>query len=257
MRRFACLIALAALAACSSESTAPASTESLDDLAVDLVQQFDATNAAAMDRAGIGGSEFPDSLKLTAEQKARIQALHDAYQVANQADLAALRAIELEVQAAIKAGKTREQVVAILAKAEPIRARLSASMAKLQADIWAVYTPAQQAWITSRGRGDASCSRDILKLLTPEQARQIAALKDAFAESVKGHLATIKAVGEEARAAAQAGATREQVNAILRKADAAMAAIQQAERRLAAAILDVLTREQKNNACLVRVLTGA
>lgn len=255
MKRFACLIALATLAACSSDSTAPATSEALDDLSVDLVQQYDATSASAMDRAGIGASEFPDSLKLTAEQKAQIQALHDAYKAANQADLAALRAIEAEAQAAIKAGKTREEVKAILAKAQPILARLATALAKLQRDIWAVYTPAQQAWITSKGRGDA-CSRDVLKGLTAEQTRQIAALKAAFAESVQGHLATIKAVHEEARAAVQAGASREQVAAILRKADAAMDAIKQAERRLAASILALLTPEQKNNACLVRLLIG-
>lgn len=255
MKRLACLIALATLAACSSESTAPVATESLDDLSVELVQQYDATAASALDRAGIGGSEFPDSLKLTAEQKAQIQALHDAYKAANQADLAALRAIEAEVHAAIKAGKSREQVKAILAKAEPILARLATAMAKLQRDIWAVYTPAQQAWINGKGRGD-TCSRDVLKSLSAEQTRKIAELKAAFAESVKGHLETIKKVHEEARAAAQSGATREQVAAILRKADAAMEAIKQAERRLAASIMELLTPDQKKNACLVRLLIG-
>jgi Spy/CpxP family protein refolding chaperone len=255
MKRFACLIAFAFLAACSKDTTAPATNESLDDLSVDLIQQYDATGASAMDRAGIGASDFPDTLKLTAEQKARIQALHEAYQAANQADLAALRAIKVEAEAAIKAGKSREQVRAILARADPIMARLATAMAKLQRDIWAIYTPGQQAWITGKGRNDV-CSRDVLKSLTAEQSKKIADLKAAFTESVKGHLETIKKVGAEARAAAQAGASREQVAAILRKADAAMEAVKQAERRLAASIMELLTPEQKKNTCLVRLLIG-
>ncbi|MBK8058206.1 MAG: hypothetical protein IPK33_10065 [Gemmatimonadetes bacterium] len=43
---------------------------------------------------------------------------------------------------------------------------------------------------------------------------------------------------------------------ILAKADAAMQAVKAAEERLSAQILALLTPEQRNNACLVRMLTG-
>ncbi len=254
MKRLTALLALAAVVACSSDTTAPAA-ESLDDISTDLVQQYDATSAAAIDRAGIGGSEFPDSLQLTAEQKAKIQALHDAYHAANAADLAALKAIELEARAAITAGQSREQVMAILAKAAPILERLESSKRKLQADILAVYTPAQVAWLNRRGTGD-TCRANVLNQLRPEQVQAIRELRTAFTEAVKGYIATIRTVNEEARAAKQAGASAEEVRRILAKADAALEAVKQAERRLAAAILDLLTPQQKANACLVRLLIG-
>lgn len=256
MKRFVSLIALAALTACSAESTAPRASEAVDDTSVDLVQQFDATGAAAMDRAGIGGSELPDNLKLTAEQKARIQALHDAFHAANAADLAALKAIEGELKAAIAAKKDRAAIAAILAKAEPIRARLSVAFARLQREIWSVYTAEQQAWITSKGRGDSACRPDVVSKLSAAQVARIRELKSAFGESVKEFHVTIKKVHEEARAAAQAGATREQVAAILARAEPALTALKAAERRLATAILEVLTPEQKANACLVKALIG-
>lgn len=256
MRRFPLVIAITLLAACAGDGTAPAAPEDLSDVNIELVQQYDATSAAAVDRAGIGGSEFPDSLKLTAEQKAKIQALHEAWRAANAADLAALAAIEAEAKAAIAAGKSRAEVMAILAKAEPIRLRLATAYAKLQLDIMAVYTPAQLAWIKGQRPGGDSCRPDVLSSLRPEQVKQIRELKAAFTEAVKGYIETIRAVHEEARAAAQAGASREEIKRILAKADAAMAAITQAERRLAAAILEVLTPEQKANPCLVRALIG-
>lgn len=256
MKRFACLIAIAALAACSTESTAPRASESLDITSVDLVQQFDATGAAAMDRAGIGGSELPDNLKLSAEQKARIQALHDAFTASNAADLASLKKIEGDLKAAMSAGKDRAAIAAILARAEPIRVRLSAAFARLQRDVWSAYTAEQQAWIASKGRGETACRPDVMNQLTAPQVARIRELKGAFGQSVMGFVMTIKKIHEEARAAAQAGASREQVGAILARAEPALEALKAAERRLAASILDVLTPAQKANACLVRALIG-
>ncbi len=256
IQRIACLIALSALAACSSESTAPAVQEPASTSAVDLIQQFGATSAAAMDRGGIGGSEFPADLKLTAEQKAKIQALHDAFQKNHESDLTALKAVEQEVKAAVAAGKSRADIAAIITKAQPIMLRLAAAFAQLQRDVWAIYTPAQQAWITAKGRGEAACRPDVISQLTADQITKIRSLKAAFGEAVKGDLETIRKVNEEARAAKQGGASREEVAKILAKADAAMTALAAAEKRLASAILDVLTPAQKANACLVRALIG-
>ena len=175
MKRLVPLLALAALAACASDAGSPAAPAPLaaDAIRVDLTSQFDATMAAALDRAGIGGSEFPDSLALTAEQKARIQALHAAFQQAHAADLAALKAIEAEARAAIAAKKPRDQVAAILARGAPIMARLMLAMAQLQRDVWAVYTAAQQAWITARMRAAAACPADVLSQLTEAQVQKL------------------------------------------------------------------------------------
>ncbi len=256
MKRIACIIALAVLTACSSDTTAPAAEELLSGINTDLVQQYDATNASAMDRSGIGGSAFPDSIALTTEQKAKIQALHEAYRSANAADLAALAAIEAELKAAIRAGKPRAELAAILARAEPIHGRLRAALARLHSDIMAVYTPAQLAWLNNRGRDDKACRPDVLNSLSEAQVQKIRTLKAEFTEAVKGYVAAIQKVNEEARAAAQSGASREEIRKILEKAKAPLEALAKAERELANAILNVLTAEQKANACLVRALIG-
>lgn len=255
--RFPLLVALALATACSSDPVAPVASTDVDQLSVDLTSQFEGTRGAAIDRGGIGGVEFPDSLKLSTEQKAQIEALHVAFETANAADLRALKAIEAEAKAAIKANKTREEVRAILEKAAPIRARLAVAFAKLGADIWKVYTPAQQAWITSRKRSDAGeCRADAANVLTTAQVEQIRQLKSRFAEAVKPHLETIKKAHEAARAAKAAGATAEEIRRILAAAEPAMTAVQKAERDLKAAILALLTEEQRNNRCLLRILLG-
>ena len=248
MKRGAFILAagVALLAACSeSPTSAPLAG---DTEGIDLVQDFDVSTAAALDGAGIGASELPDSLRLTADQKAKIDSLHRAYQAAVKADIEALKAIEARARAARAAGKSREEVAAILAEAQPILERLRAAFARLQAAIWQVYTPAQQAWITAHRRG--TC-RDVPKL-TEAQIQQIRQLREAFVASIQDELAVIRAVHEEARAARAAGATAEEIRRILAKAEPALEAVRQAERRLHAAIEEVLTPEQRRNPCILR-----
>jgi Spy/CpxP family protein refolding chaperone len=244
--------ALSVLVACSSESTAPTQLTEQSQDEIDLLQDMGTSTAAVFDRAGIGGSQFPDHLQLSAEQKAKIAALHEAYEASVKADIAAVHAIELEARAALKAGKSRAEIAAILAKAEPYLARIRAAFAKLQADIWNVYTPAQQAWI----KGRASVCRDDGPRLTERQIQQIRALKEAFAEAIKDELEIIKAALAEARAARAAGASDAEIRRILAKAEAAMKAVHEAELRLKAAINDLLTDEQKRNPCLLRGLNA-
>lgn len=255
MRRRSLLIAagFALLAACSNDTSAPADRALQSDDGIDLVQGMDASSAAAVDRAGIGGSGFPDSLKLTAEQKAKIDELHRAYQAATKADLEAVKAIEAEARAAKAAGKPRAEIATILAKAQPYLERIRAAFARLQAAIWEVYTPAQQAWIKSLA--PVSCRNDEAKL-TDTQIKQIRALKEAFVEATKDELQIIRKAHEEARAALAAGASREEVRKILAKADVAVEALRQAELRLKEAILALLTPEQRRNLCVLRALFG-
>jgi Spy/CpxP family protein refolding chaperone len=95
------------------------------------------------------GMPFPDSLKLTDAQKAKIQALRDAFDAAHAADLAALKAIHEQAREAIKAGKPREEVRAILATARPILERLKPDFDALRKAIENVLTAAQKAWIAA------------------------------------------------------------------------------------------------------------
>ena len=240
--RFVMLLGtVVALAACDSSSPVSPATDVAD--VVDLVPDYAVSEAASMDAAGIGAAQLPEHLRLTVEQKAAIAALHDAFAKATAADVAARRAIEQEARAAIKAGKSREEVRAILAKAEPIRVRLDAAFTKLRADIWAIYTPDQKAWIEShrpRACGPAAAK------LTDVQVKQIRDLQDQFVASVKTDLELVKSVAAEARQARQAGKSREEVAAILAKANDAQRRIADAERKLQDAILALLTPEQKH-----------
>jgi len=240
--RFVVLLgAIAVLGACD-KSTTPVSPGTTTDDVVDLIPDYAVSPAASIDAAGIGGSLLPESLKLTAEQKAAIVALHDAFMKATAADIAALRAIEQEARAAIRAGKSREEVRAILATGAPIVARLDAAFKKLQADIWAVYTPEQRAWIEAHRL--RNCKPGSLQL-TEDQVAAIRDLEQRFYAAVKPDLDLIRSIVEEARTARQAGKAREEVAAILAQAIEPQRRVADAERKLQAAILNVLTQDQR------------
>jgi Spy/CpxP family protein refolding chaperone len=239
--RFAMLFAAASLLAACDKSTPVSPTTTASEV-VDLIPDYAVSPAASVDAAGIGGAQLPDALRLTVEQKAAITALHDAFMKATAADVTALRAIEAQVKTAIKAGKSRDEVRAIIETAAPIRARLDAAFKKLQADIWAIYTPEQRAWIESHR--PRSCGGDAAKL-TDEQVKQIRALQDQFYASVKADLELIRSIGEEAKKARAAGKSREEVAAILAKANEPARRVADAERKLQDAINALLTAEQK------------
>ncbi len=239
--RFVVLLgAIAIFGACDKPT--PVSPAATADNVVDLIPDYAVSPAASIDAAGIGGSLLPDALKLTAEQKAAIAALHDAFMKATADDIAALQAIEKEAKAAIRAGKSRDDVRAILAKADPIRARLDAAFKRLQADIWAVYTPEQRAWIDAHRVRD--CRPGSLNL-TDDQVKAIRDLEQRFYATVKPDLEMIRSIAEEARKAREAGKTREEVAAILARAVEPQRRVADAERKLQAAILAVLKPDQR------------
>src|SRR5262245_2590581 len=109
--RFAVLALGLLVVGCSSDSSGPSDQDSLS-----LVPDYALSLASSLDAAGVGGAEFPGDLALTVEQKAAIAALHEAFRAATAADVAALRALEAEARAAKAAGKTREEIQAILAR---------------------------------------------------------------------------------------------------------------------------------------------
>lgn len=243
---------LVGLAACSTEPVAPNGL--LADDAIDLLPDYAFSSAAVVDGAGIGGARLPEALQLTAEQKAAIAALHDAFAQENADEIAALREIEQQLRQLRRSGGSREEAQALMAEAHQIMTGLADEFEALQEAIWALYTAEQKAWIESHK--PKVCDRNGPPQLTEEQIAQIRALKQAFAEAVADELAAIKAAHQEARAAKQAGASAEEIRAILATVQDEMQAVREAEQRLEDAILGVLTPEQRARWCIVRRHVG-
>jgi Spy/CpxP family protein refolding chaperone len=244
------LTGMIALAACGrGEATSP-SLAGNDGESIDLVPDFAVSNAAEVDGAGIGASMLPASLRLTAEQKAQIEALHEAFRAAHKTDIDALKAIEAAARAARHEGRPRSEVRAILATALPILARLHAAFGELQDDIWEIYTPEQRAWIEAHH--PRLCGPNGPPQLTDDQIAAIRALRDAFETANHSDLELIRQTFHDARAAHQAGATREEIDAIFARASAALDRLRAAEIKLKADIEALLTPEQRTSFCLVR-----
>jgi len=243
--------AIVALGACSGEDvSSPSAALVASGDAIDLMPDFEVSAAAVMDGGGVGASMLPDSLQLTADQKAQLEALHAAFKATTQADMDALRAIEAEARAARRAGKTRQEVRSILAKGAPILERLHLAFAKLQVDILAVYTPAQRAWIAAHR--PRVCGPEGPPQLTDEQVAAIRGLRSAFMDANQTDLDYIRAVHHDAEEARATGKSRSEVAAILARAHDAMARVRAAERKLMADTLALLTAEQRAKWCVVR-----
>jgi Spy/CpxP family protein refolding chaperone len=246
----ACLV-LTALAACSdgATTTAPFDPLALEQAAItEALNDFGTTETVALDRAGVGGSAFPDSIALTTEQKAEIERLHAQFREAHKADLEALAKLEADLRAARTSGKEPAAIRALIEQAMVIQRRLAEALKDLHEAIWRVYTPAQRTWLETRK--PAVCRPDAALNLTDEQRRRIAALREAFTVSVKEDLALIERVAKEARSAHAAGKSREEIGRILAQATEAMKRIREAEARLEKAIDDLLTPEQRAKKCV-------
>ena len=203
-----------------------------------------------MDGAGIGAARLPEELQLTAEQKAEIAALHDAFQQSHADEIAQLRSIEQQIRELRRSNGTRQEIVALLEHARTILQGLAADFATLQQSIWTIYTAEQRAWIESHK--PQICDRRGPPRLTDEQIAQIRALKQAFMEAIADEVAAIKAAHQEAREAKQAGASAEEIRAILATVKDELDALRRAEARLQDAIQDVLTPDQRRRWCVVR-----
>jgi len=245
---------LIALAACSNDSTSPtqlpvdnnpaASTDGID-----LIADMGATAAADIDGSGIGGSSLPDSLKLTTEQKAKIDSLHEAFRASAKGDLQALEDIEKAARKAREEGKSKEVVDSILATANPIRARLTAAFLKLLADIKAVYTPAQLAWINAQQL--PMCGPNGRPELSEAQILARRALREAFIQATRADKELVKQIAREAKQAREAGKSETEVAAILAKADAPRSRINAAEDKLRQDLLNTLTPAQRSAWCRI------
>jgi Spy/CpxP family protein refolding chaperone len=249
MRKLLFVLLLAAFtAACGEDTSAPAAdTVLLDDAALLAFGSMDMADPGSRFIARL--NSLPDSIKLTADQQTRIRELITAFVTATRVDMEALAAIHQEARAARTAGKTEAEIRAILARGDAIRARLHAAEAKLHADVQAVLTPAQKAWLANSGdRPRHHCSAEGIRL-TDAQKTQITGLIAAFETANAADLQTIRAIHAEARAAIQAGASREQVAQILARANPAMQRVRAAREALNAAIRAVLTPAQVASGC--------
>jgi Spy/CpxP family protein refolding chaperone len=249
MRRIA-LVAVASLAfaACSTDTTSPADQSLIDEFL--LGSSVALTSAGGYDANVYQDRLFnalPDDLRLTPDRQAKIKALITAFQTATKADHDALNAILREAKDAIIAHKSREEVKAILDRGAAIRARLAAAEAALRAAIEAVLTPEQKAWIDAHK--PQKCDPSKFPPLTDAQKAQIRALEQAFQTANKADLDAVKAILEQARAAAQAGKTKAEVEAIIATAKPIMDRLEAARRSLKTQIEAVLTPEQKASGC--------
>jgi Spy/CpxP family protein refolding chaperone len=241
MRKFVLVMLLALSAgACAEDATAP-------EPQAELLEEAAVLAYGAMDMADPGSRfiarlhSLPDRLQLTAEQIEAIRALIQAYQEATAADKEALAAIHQEAREAKQAGASAEEIRAILARGHEIRLRLHAAERQLRADIMAVLTPAQIRWLA--GHYSRFCSPENVQL-TEDQKTQITALVVAFELAHRADLQAIKEVFEAAREARQAGASREEIAAILAQAREPMQRIREAQAALEAAIRALLTPAQ-------------
>lgn len=249
MRRIALVtIAALSLAACSSETTSPSRELTLAEAGAFGTALTAAGGYDAQTYESRLVNALPDEVKLTDEQRSKIKSLVQAFEQATRADREALGAILREARLAVEAKKPRAEVEAILAKGADIRKRLSAAEAKLKSDIDAVLTAEQRAWIAAHS--PKACRADRFPPLTDAQKAQIRALETAFQTQNKADLELVKATLEEAHAALQAGATREDVSKILAKAGSAIMRLAVARKDLHTQILAVLTPEQKASGCL-------
>ncbi len=246
MRRFAFLtIAAVSFAACSTETTAP----NTSDLSIDAGAFGTALTVAGGYEAEVYQTRManglPDSLKLTDAQQARIKALIEAFNAATKADREALNAILKQARDAAK-GKDRsaqDAVGKILAKGLEIRVRLAAAEAKLKTDIDAVLTADQRAWLAAQE--PKKCKPDKFAPLSDTQKAQIKALEKAFEDNNRADLQAVKAAYQSAE-----GKSKAERETILAGVAPAVARLETARKALTAAIGAVLTPEQKASGCV-------
>jgi Spy/CpxP family protein refolding chaperone len=250
MRKVGAILGMAMLvAACSDSPTAPIQDdvqESLGELAT-LAYSVTVGADGALPVPGIlqrlGG--LPAELALTAAQQARIRELVSAFIAATAADRQALEEIRKEAAAARAAGKSAAEVSAIFARGEEARKRLHEAQVALNRAVLGLLTPEQRGWLAkAEPPSPRACA------LTDAQRTEIAALRAGFEQANSADLALIRAIFERARAAHKAGASSTEVAAILAEAKPILERLRPARAALHAAVLAVLTPEQRAAGCM-------
>jgi Spy/CpxP family protein refolding chaperone len=240
----------AALVGCSSDTTAPGST--------DLIADFEAASSATVFTVAGGydadiyqlrlGNGLPDELELTAEQEEKIEALVKAFKEANKADIEALKAIIREAKKAKEDGKSDAEIKTILDKGTPIAAKIAAAAAKLKTDIDAILTAEQRAWLASHE--PKNCRKNLFPPLTDEQKTKIKGFEAAFKETNKADLRAVNAALKEIKKAAQGGGSAADIQKIVDGIKPAIDRLANGRKKLKEDIESVLTAEQKASGCL-------
>jgi Spy/CpxP family protein refolding chaperone len=250
MRKLMAVLTLslaAATVACDSEPMAP-----LDDDVAVLLGEVAGLAFGSMEAGDGGGgpgimerlSKLPPEIGLSDAQASSIRAMIETFVAATAADRQALTTILQEAAQARQAGKTAEEVRAILVGGAPIRERLRTAQLTLHRSILAALTPAQRAWLMN---GSPPTPRPCA--LTDAQRTEISALRAAFEESNAADIALLRSVHQRAHAAREAGASREAVVAILAEGREAVERLRAARIALHAATQAVLTPEQQAAGC--------
>jgi hypothetical protein len=241
-------LSLAAVAvACDSQPTAPLDADVAASLEEMATFAFGSMNAG--DGAGGPGimerlSKLPPAIALTEGQISAIAAMIETFTAATSTDRQALAVILQEAAQARQAGKTPEEVRAILARGTEIRERLHTAQMSLLRSILETLTAAQRAWLMNRPPPEPRpCA------LTDAQRTEISALRAAYEEANAADIALLRSVHERAQAARQAGASREAIVAILADGRDAMQRLRAAHTALHAAIQAVLTPAQQAAGC--------
>ena len=92
-------------------------------------------------------ARLPDSLALTTEQVAEIEALRATFRAEHQTQIDALRAVFEEARAAREAGASREEVRAILMEGRDIAMALRFPIWQLHEAVRSVLTEEQRFWL--------------------------------------------------------------------------------------------------------------
>ena len=251
MRRIVLVsLVAAAVVACSSDTTAPSST--------DLIADFEAASSATVFTVAGGydadlyqlrlGNGLPDELELTPEQEEKIHALVRAFKEANEADQEALKAIIREARKAREDGKSDAEIKAILDKGTPIAAKLAAAAAKLKTDIDAILTAEQRAWLASHE--PKNCNKNRFPPLTDEQKTKIKGFEAAFKETSKANLLVVKTALKEIKKAVLNGGSVAEIQKILDGIKPTIERLAEGRKKLKEDIESVLTAEQKASGCL-------
>ena len=198
---------------------------------------------------GVAIERLPAELRLTDDQRARIDALLSAFTAATSAEVEAVAAIVKRAEAAMRGGRSSAEVRAIMAESNAARARLDAAARALQADLAAVLTREQRAWIEAQRAN--RCERGSAVQLSGEQVARIHALLDAFETAHRADLEALASIAREVQAARQAGKSDAELRAILARATPIRERLAAAEAKLRADVDAVLTPEQRASGCPV------
>jgi hypothetical protein len=244
MRRIGLISGIAlAIAACSNDSTIPATT----DIAIGPGAFGTALIAAGGYDADLYQNRLlnalPDSLQLSADQQAQIKALVTAFDSATKADRDSITIILAKARDAAQSRMGADSVGKILARGLDITARLVAAESKLKSDIDAVLSSDQRAWLAAHTPG--TCRPAQFVPLSDGQKAQITALEKAFEINNKADLQAVRAAFDSAQ-----GKSKAERDAILASVAPAIARLDAARKTLTASITAVLTSEQRASGCL-------